>query len=141
MPYITSATVGGLSRADGTTARTLTMVRVENVVGGFILRESGVDPKLAATCTYRTREEKAKGGKTVRTIAMTWSWPYELAATPGVVAGYINYGPTGLRFPVDAPDNVKKDVRTQLTNWASGVGGTVGFAFITDPILNGLPAF
>lgn len=141
MPYITSATIGGLSRADGTTARTITMARIANVTNGFTLRETGVSPKLAQTVTYRSFEEKARGGKVVRVIAETWSWPYEDPAVPGEVAGYINHGATGLRYPVDAPANVLKDVRTQLSNRASGVGGSVGFAHITDPMLNGLPAF
>lgn len=46
MGYISSATIAGKSRADGTTARTVTMQRVANVVDGFVLRETGSNPDL-----------------------------------------------------------------------------------------------
>ena len=137
MAYTTSLTIAGLSRADGTTARTVTFKRVANVKDGYILRESGVPANLAATCTFRTHEEKGAKGLLIRVIQETWSWPYENPAVPGIVAGYVNHGPTGLRFPVDAPPFVLADVRYQLANRASSSAGTVGFAHIYSPMITG----
>lgn len=146
MPYTQSLTIMGKSRSDGTTDRTVTMSRVENVSNGstgtgYKLRETGVTPKLAATCVFRTKEERGAGGIVIRTLSEVWTWPYEDPAVPGVVAGYINHGPAGLKYPVDAPINVLKDVRTQLSNRAAATGGSVGFAHVYDPMVNGIIPF
>lgn len=113
------------------------MQRVANVKDGYVLREQGVPANLAATVTFRTREERARGGVIIRIISEVWSWPYENPSNPGVVAGTINHGPTGLRFPIDCPENVRKDVRTQLADRASGVGGRVGNAHVYLPLITG----
>lgn len=141
MPYVTTATISGLSRSDGTTGRTITLVRVGNVTDGFILRESGVPAKLAQTFTYRSKEEKVKGGKIVRRISTVCQWPIEDPAVPGEVIGYANYGPSGLVFPIDIPDNAKKDIRKQISEFGNAVGGSYGYQCLYDPLVNGNPAF
>lgn len=79
MGFFDSGTVSGLSRADGVTPRSITMVRVSSIVNGFVARETGVsNSELAQTLTHRTFEEKARNGMRIRTMQTLWSWPYEL---------------------------------------------------------------
>lgn len=141
MGYISTATISGKSRADGTTDRSITMLRVANVVGGFVLRESGVAPELAQKCTYRSDETKSSKGLIIRNTQSLWEWPYELASAPGIVAGVVQLNRTGLHVPSNCPANVRMDVKTQMTNMASASAGTVGLALVVDPIINGNYAF
>lgn len=141
MGYISSATVTGKLRSDGTTDRTITMQRVQNVVDGFVLRETGVSPELAQKCTYRTTETKSAKGLIIRNSQTLWEWPYELSSAPGVVAGVVQLNRTGLHVPSNCPANVRADIWYQLTKLASSVAGTTGSAFVYDPLVNGIFAF
>lgn len=142
MGYISSATIAGVSRADGTTGRTITMNRVSNVADGFVLRETGVtNIALAQTLTHRTTETKSKDGSILRHSQTLWQWPYELTTNPGVVAGTVSLSRTGLHVPSNCPANVRADIRTQMVNMASSSVGTVGLALVYDPIINGVVPF
>lgn len=141
MGYVTSATIGGVLRSDGTTPRTITMNRVGNVVNGFVLRETDVDPALAQKVTYRSIETRSPKGLFVRTILSQWEWPYESAAFPGVVAGTVTWNKSGLHIPSNCPANVRADIRTQVIHLAESTTGTVGKALWYDPIILGQPAF
>lgn len=142
MGYISSATVAGVSRADGTTARTITMNRVSNVADGFVLRETGVaNIALAQTLTHRTTETKSKDGTILRHSQTLWQWPYELTTNPGIVAGTVSLSRTGLHVPSNCPANVRADIRTQLVNMATSTPGTVGHALVYDPVINGVVPF
>lgn len=142
MGYISSATIAGVSRADGTTGRTITMNRVSNVADGFVLRETGVtNIALAQTLTHRTTETKSKDGSILRHSQTLWQWPYELTTLPGVVAGTVSLSRTGLHVPSNCPANVRADIRTQMVNMASSSVGTVGLALVYDPIINGVVPF
>lgn len=141
MGYISSATIAGKLRSDGTTARTITMNRVANVVGGFILRETGVSPELAQKCTHRTDETKSNKGLIIRNQQTIWEWPYELSSAPGVVAGTVQLNRTGLHVPSNCPANVRADIGTQLQAMAAATGGSCGLYFVYDPLINGNYAF
>lgn len=142
MGYISSATIGGLLRSDGTTARTVTMGRVSNVADGFVLRETGVtNIALAQTLTHRTTETKSKDGTILRHSQTLWQWPYELSTSPGVVAGTVSLSRTGLHVPSNCPANVRLDIKAQMSAMASGNAGTIGFALVTDPFINGVIPF
>lgn len=142
MGYISSATIAGLSRADGTTGRSITMNRVSNVADGFVLRETGVaNIALAQTLTHRTTETKSKDGAILRHSQTLWQWPYELATNPGVVAGIVSLSRTGLHVPSNCPANVRADIRNQMVSMASSGAGTVGLALVYDPLINGVVPF
>lgn len=141
MGYVTSVTIAGKSRADGTTDRTVTMLRVTNVVDGFVLREAGVSPELAQKCTYRTNETKSAKGLIIRNSQTLWEWPYEVPSAPGVVAGVVQLNRTGLHVPSNCPANVRVDIRFQMTQMAASTAGTVGKALVHDPMLAGDYAF
>lgn len=141
MGYISSATIAGKSRADGTTPRDVTMQRVGNVVDGFILRETGANPDLCSKLTYRTTETKSSKGLTVRNLSMLWEWPYELPTAPGIVAGVVQWNKTGVHIPANCPAFVRADIITQLTYIAVSAAGTVGRMALYDPIVAGVPAF
>lgn len=140
MPYITSATAQGLSRADGTSNRSVNMVRVGQVANGFILREDlagAPDQRLAQQLTHRTFEVRTKAGLVTRHSSTEWKWPFEVSTAPGVVAGEVTLNRTGLHVPAHTPVNVRKDIRSQLANMASGAVGTVGYALVYQPLVAG----
>jgi len=140
MGYITSAISPGVSRADGTTGRNITMVRVGQVANGFILREDltgAPDQRLAQQLTHRTFEVRTKAGLVTRHSSTEWKWPFEVSSAPGVVAGEVTLNRTGLHVPAHTPINVRKDIRTQLANMASATAGTVGYALVYQPLVVG----
>lgn len=141
MGFFSSGTIAGFSRADGTTARTVTMNRVGSLVNGFIARESGAaSVELAQTFTHRTFEVKTKSGMLIRTLQTIWVWPYEVASEPGVVAGQVIWNRNGLHIPANCPVNVLKDVREQLRNGTASTAGTVSEAIFYGPTILGIPA-
>lgn len=117
------------------------MNRVGNVVNGFILRESGISPDLAQKVTYRTFETKGLKGLTIRHSQSLWEWPYELDSAPGVVAGTVQLNKSGLHVPANCPANVRADIRYQLLAMASTTSGSVGKQLVSDPLIDGVPAF
>lgn len=140
MGMVTSATIDGVSRADGTTTRTITMVRVGQVANGFILREnltSAPNQLLAQELVHKTFEAKGSGGETVRHSSTEWKWPYELTSAPGVVAGVVKLTRTGLHVPASCPLNVRKDIRTQIANMGLATAGTVGNHLVYGPLVTG----
>lgn len=140
MGFFDSGTVGGLSRVDGVTPRTISMSRVGSIVNGFIARENGLtNPELAQSFTHRTFEEKARNGMRIRTMQTLWSWPYELPAMPDVVAGVVTWNRNGLHIPANCPPHVRADVRTQLYNMTTGTAGTIGKQLVYDPMILGIP--
>lgn len=141
MGYVTTGTIGGFLRSDGTTLRNVTMNRVGNVVNGFVMRETDVDPALAQKLTYRSIETKSPKGLYIRTVVSIWEWPYELPTAPGVVAGTVIWNKTGLHIPSNCPTNVRLDVRNQITNLTSSSAGTLGKYLFYDPLIMGQPAF
>jgi hypothetical protein len=144
MGLVTSATIDGLSRSDGTTPRTVTMVRVGQVANGFILRESiasAPNQLLAQECVHRTFEAKGSGGENVRHSSTEWKWPYESATVPGTVGGVVKLTRTGLHVPASCPVNVRKDIRTQMTFMASASGGTIGYNLVYGPLVAGESPF
>ena len=141
MGFFDSGTISALSRADGVTARTVTMARVSSIVNGFIARETGVaNSELAQTFTFRTFEEKARNGMLIRTSQTIWSWPYELPTNPDVVAGVVTLNRNGLHVPANCPPYVRADIRQQLQYMASVSTGTVGKFLVSDLLLTGVPA-
>lgn len=135
MAYATSHTLSGLVRTDGTTPRTLTFLRVNNVPNGFVLREQAAVLALAATITYRATEIRTNAGLLIRHSQVTFEWPYELTPGSGIIAGKVVYNKNGLHIPVDVPPNTRKDIWTQLKNLADGIStGTVGKLLWRDPI-------
>lgn len=137
MAFVTSATIPGKSRTDGSTARTVTMTRVSNVSGGFVLRESGVPVHLAQTVTHRTAETRQRDGSVVRHSQSTWSWPFEATPGTGIVAGTVNLSKTGLHVPSNTPAFVRNDILTQLSAMASSSSGTIGHALTYGPMTSG----
>lgn len=136
MPFIDTLTLAGLSRTDGVTARTLTLGRVGDISGGFILREQGVLPALATEIRYSRRRMKV-GKQFINTTSIVATFPYADPATPTVVLGYAKYDSTGLKIPDDCPQPVRNDVRTQLANMISGSSaGTVARALVYDPLVS-----
>ena len=136
MPFIDTLTLAGLSRSDGATARTLTMGRVGDISGGFILREQGVLPALATEIRYSRRRMKV-GKQFINTTSIVVTFPYADPATPTVVLGYSKYDTTGLKIPDDCPQFVRNDIRTQLANILSGSSaGTVAKALVYDPLVS-----
>lgn len=135
MPFIDTLTLAGLSRTDGSTARTLTMGRVGDISGGFILREQGVLPALATEIRYSRRRMKV-GKQFINTTSIVVTFPYADSAAPTVVLGYAKYDSTGLKIPDDCPQFVRNDIRAQLANTISGsVSGTVAKALVYDPLV------
>lgn len=136
MPFAQTGTLAGLSRADGTTARTVTMTRVANTKDGFVMRELGVSPNIAQTLTHKTWETKSAGGLMIRHQSTEWQWNYvdPAASDPLALAGRVIWNRNGLHVPANCPTNVRKDIRNQLTGLASGTAGTIGVLLITDPL-------
>lgn len=141
MGFFDSGTVPGLSRDDGVTTRTVTMTRVGSITNGFVAREIGLDnPELAQSFTYRTFEERARNGMRIRTSQTIWSWPYEVPAAPGVVAGVVTLNRNGLHVPANCPPHARADIARQMLYMASSTAGTVSKALVSDLLLNGTPA-
>lgn len=141
MGFISTATIAGFQRSDGTTNRTVTMQRVGAVSNGFILREdltTAPDQSLAQQCTHRSHEVRQKSGLSIRHSSTEWRWPYDIAAAPGIVAGVVTLNRTGLHVPANCPLNVRKDIRAQMNAMASSTAGTIGFALVHDPFVNGV---
>lgn len=144
MGVITSATILGKSRSDGTTDRTITMVRVGSVTNGFVLRESvatAPNQLLAQSLTHRSFEAAQKGGIVFRHSQTVWTWPFEAVPGDGIVAGQVTLNRTGLHIPSNCPANVRADIRAQMSVMATGSAGTVGLALVYDPMINGNYAF
>lgn len=140
MGMVVSATIVGKSRADGTTDRTITMVRVAQVANGFVLREDltgAPNQLLAQELVHRTFENKGAGGETVRHSVTEWKWPYESATVPGTVGGVVRYTKTGLHVPAGCPVNVRKDIIKQFQGMASSTTGTSGDQLVYGPLVNG----
>jgi predicted regulator of Ras-like GTPase activity (Roadblock/LC7/MglB family) len=76
----------------------------------------------------------------IRTSQTIWSWPYELPAEPGVVAGVVTLNRNGLHVPANCPPNVRADIRIQLANVATSTAGTVSKQLVVDSLLSGIPA-
>jgi len=141
MGFFDSGTVEGRLRSDGTTTRSITMNRVGSIVNGFIARETGLDnPDLAQSFTYRTFEERARNGMRIRTSQTLWTWPYDLASEPGVVAGVVTWNRNGLHIPANCPTNVRADIRHQLAKLADPTAGSIGKVLVYDLMLDGIPA-
>lgn len=144
MGLVTSASITGVDRSDGVTARTITMVRVGQVANGFILRESlatAPNQQLAQELVHRSFEAKGAGGETVRHSSTEWKWPYESATVPGTLGGVVKLTRTGLHVPNSCPINVRKDIRMQMTNMASATAGTTGDHLIYGPLVTGVMPF
>lgn len=140
MGFFDSGTIGGLSRSDGTTSRTITMYRVGSIQNGFVARETGVtNPELAQSFTHRTFEEKARNGMRIRTSQTIWNWPYEVDAEPGVVAGVVTWNRNGLHVPANCPLNVRLDIRLQLSNMSLSNTGMISKALVYTPLVEGIP--
>lgn len=140
MGFFDSGNVAGLSRADGVTARTVTMTRVGSIVNGFIARETGVaNFELAQSLTHRTFEEKARNGMRIRTSQTIWSWPYDLSTEPDVVAGVVTLNRNGLHVPANCPPFVRADIRRQLQDMASTTAGSIGKVLVSDVLQYGTP--
>lgn len=141
MGYVTSATIAGYSRTDGTTARTVNMVRVGTVPNGFILREdltTAPDQNLAQQLSHRTYEVRTKAGVITRHSSTEWRWPYDVPAAPGVVAGVVTLNRSGLHVPANCPSNVRKDIRLQMYSMATPLAGSAGLVLVFDPLVNGI---
>lgn len=140
MGFFDSGTISGVSRTDGTTPRTITMVRVGSIVNGFVARETGLNnPELAQSFTYRTFEEKARNGVRIRTSQTLWSWPYALPADPDVVAGVVTWNRNGLHVPANCPPFVRADVISQLIKMALNTAGSVSKQLVYDLLISGIP--
>jgi hypothetical protein len=140
MGFFNSGIIAGLDRADGVTARNVTMNRVGSIQNGFVAREIGLEnSELAQTLTHRTFEEKARNGMRIRTSQTVWTWPYDVPAEPGVVAGVITWNRNGLHVPANCPAFVRADVLKQLQNMAQVTSGTVGKQLVVDPLTADTP--
>lgn len=141
MGFFSTGTVAGFSRADGVTARTVTMNRISSLVNGFIARESGaLSTELAQTFTHRTFEEKSRAGVVIRVVQTLWNWPYDLPSAPGVVAGVVTWNRNGLHIPANCPLNVVKDIREQMRNMTASTAGTISEQIFYGPLILGIPA-
>lgn len=144
MPYFTSGTVLGKTRADGTTDLTRTFERVANVPNGFVARETPTTASitaLAATFTHRSFEIKSKAGLVTRHSSTEWVWPYETTHGSGIIGGKVVLNRSGLHVPLDCPDTVRADIRYQISNMASPTSGSVGKALVYDPMVSRSYAF
>lgn len=140
MGVVSSHWITGLSRADGTTARTITMAKVAGDSNSFVLRETLAGQPIVALAqqmSHKAYEVRTKSGDITRHSMTEFRWPYENPATPGVVAGVVTYNRTGLHVPANCPAHVRADVRNQLAQLASNVVGTVGYLVTYAPLING----
>jgi len=144
MPYYTTGGIDGKSRADGTTSIIRNFERVANVPNGFVARETPATasfPALAATFTHRSFEIKSKGGTITRHSSTEWVWPYETSHGSGIIGGKVVLNRSGLHVPLDCPDNVRADIRYQMTSMASSSTGSIGKALVNDPLVSRSYAF
>lgn len=140
MGVVSSHAIGGKSRADGTTDRSITMAKVAGDAQSFTLREilaSQPIVALAQSCTHKSYEIRSKAGEITRHSMTEWRWPYELTTAPGVVAGVVTWNRTGLHVPSSCPANVRLDIKTQMSNMISSSAGTVGYLLQYAPLING----
>lgn len=140
MGVVSSHTIAGLSRADGVTARTITMAKVAGDAQSFVLRETlAGQPNvlLAQQLSHKTYETRSKDGQIVRHSMTEWRWPYELTTAPGVVAGVVTLNRTGLHVPANCPANVRADIRFQTANMSVGATGSVGYLLVYAPLISG----
>lgn len=141
MTIASSHTIAGYLRSDGSTARTITMVRVAGGINSFTLREnlaSQANPLLQQSVVHKTYEVRTKAGAVVRHASSEWRWPFEV--TPG--SGIVNPTPvtlnrTGLHIPAETPLNVRKDIHRQMEKMADISAGTVGFLLVYGPMVLG----
>jgi hypothetical protein len=144
MTIASSHTIAGYSRADGTTARTVTMVRVAESPNGFVLRESlASQPNqlLAQQLTHKSYEVRTKSGDVTRHAMTEWRFPYDLPAAAGIVAGTVTLNRTGLHVPANCPIATRKDIARQMQDMASSTAGTVGYLLVYAPFILGDYAF
>lgn len=141
MPFIDSLTLAGLSRADGVTARTLTMSRVGDIPGGFVLRESGVTPSFATEIrVVRKRTKNGRVGQSQTQIVA--NFPYAALIADTVPLGYCRWDQNGLKIPDDCPQFARNDIRTQIANLISGsTVGSIAKALVYDPLVSGIFPF
>jgi len=141
MGYFDTGWISGKSRADGTTARTVTMARVGNVNNGFDLREvSPTYPGLAQTIGYRTYVQRSRSGLRIRVVTLDVRWPYDVDSAPGELAGTVVYNRTGLHIPDNCPANTRLDIWTQLISLSNNSAGSVGKMLVYDPMTTAIPA-
>lgn len=138
MPFVSSVTVVGLSRADGTTSRTVTLTRVTSTKNGFILRELGVLTSNQQSLTHSTWESKGASGTMIRHQSTEWVWNFSdpSAAEPNALAGRVIWNRNGLHIPANCPTNVRKDIRAQMSAMANGTAGSVGLSLVYDPVIS-----
>lgn len=138
MPFVSSVTVAGLSRADGASGRTVTMTRVTSTKNGFILRELGVLPSNQQSLTHSTWESKGASGQMIRHQATEWVWNYTdpSAVDPNALAGRVIWNRNGLHIPANCPTNVRKDIRAQMSVMANNSAGSVGLNLVHDPVIS-----
>jgi len=144
MGYLTTATISGLSRSDGVTARTVTMTRVAQIPNGFIMRETiatAPNQVFAQEIKHTAYEMKSKTGNVVRHQATEIRWPFETSVGSGILGGEASLTKTGLHIPANCPTNVRKDIVQQLSYMASGSAGTLGYELVVAPVINGLYPF
>lgn len=144
MGLASSATIDGFLRSDGTTTRTVTMIRVGEISNGFVMRENMAGQplqQLAQQCIHKSYEVRTKSGDVTRHSMTEWKWPFELAAAPGVVAGAVVLNRTGLHIPANTPVNVRKDVVKQMQAMATANAGTMGLLLVYNPVVNGDVAY
>lgn len=140
MGVVSSHQISGLSRADGTTARVVTMAKVAGDSNSFVLRETLAGQPIVALAqqmSHKSYEVRTKSGDITRHSMSEFRWPYELSAAPGVVAGVVTYNRTGLHVPANCPAFVRADIRMQLTQMASNTAGTIGYLVTYAPLING----
>lgn len=138
MPFVSSVTVAGLSRADGATGRTVTLTRVTSTKNGFILRELGVLPSNQQSLTHSTWESKGASGMMIRHQSTEWVWNYSdpSATDPNALAGRVIWNRNGLHIPANCPTNVRKDIRAQMSVMANNSAGSVGLNLVYDPVIS-----
>lgn len=137
MGQFASGTLAGLSRADGTTARTVTVSRTSNTKNGFTARDLSAAPNEACMLTHTSYEQRGPSGLMVRHLSSEWIWNYvdPSAAEPLALAGKIIWNKTGLHIPANCPANVRKDVRSQIVSLTQSTAGSVGLQVFYNPLL------
>lgn len=138
MPFVSSVTVVGKSRADGSTSRTVTMTRVASTKNGFVLRELGVLPSNQQSLVHSSWESKGASGLMIRHQATEWTWNYTdpTAAEPNALAGRVIWNRNGLHIPANCPANVRQDIRAQMAVMATNTAGSVGLILVYDPVIS-----
>lgn len=141
MTIANSHTIAGYLRTDGSTSRTITMVRVAGGVNSFTLREnlaSQANPLLQQSVVHKTYEVRTKAGAVVRHASSEWRWPFEVAPGSGIVNPTpVTLNRTGIHIPAETPLNVRKDIHRQLSQMADSTAGTVGLLLSYGPMVLG----